>query len=258
MQRKTPYQSYWHTDLNRLPVEDPSRKEDCPREPDQLDLTQTKIDSFSSASSSFILDLNKLKFTYVSKSVKKITGYSPEDFLSEGFAFCYKIWHPQDTAILQKLHQNLFGYYYSTPITERYRLKFSYNMRIRRKDGSYMHILQQTIFIKIADNGKPLVDFSTLTDITPFKRDHHLTLHIQKINASGEYEQVYKEMFYNYDFAFTRRQLEIITLISKGLTTKEIAARLFLSVDTVKNHRKNILKMTGSKNVVEVYNAMMS
>ena len=258
MHRKTPYQSYWHPDLNRLPVEDPNRKEDGAREPDQMEWLQVKIDSFSNASSSFILDFNKMRFTYVSKSVKKITGYSPEEFLNEGFSFCYKIWHPQDIVILKKLHQNLFGYYYSTPIIERHRLKFSYNMRIKRKDGSYMHILQQTIFIKISESGKPLVDFSTLTDITPFKRDHHLTLHIQKLNTFGEYEQVYKEVFNNYDFAFTRRQLEIMTLISKGLTTKEIAARLFLSVDTVKNHRKNILKMTGSKNVVEVYKTMMS
>jgi DNA-binding CsgD family transcriptional regulator len=74
----------------------------------------------------------------------------------------------------------------------------------------------------------------------------------------GEYEEVYKEEFYNYDFAFTRRQLEIMSLISRGMTTKEIAANLFLSADTVKNHRKNILKMTGSKNVVEVYRSMVS
>lgn len=36
------------------------------------------------------------------------------------------------------------------------------------------------------------------------------------------------------------REKEIICLISKGLTNKEIASQLFLSVHTVATHRRNI------------------
>lgn len=39
----------------------------------------------------------------------------------------------------------------------------------------------------------------------------------------------------------TRRELEIITLIEKGLTNKEIAVQLQIEVQTVKNHIHNIL-----------------
>ena len=46
----------------------------------------------------------------------------------------------------------------------------------------------------------------------------------------------------------SRREKEVLHLIFDGLTNKEIASRLFISFETVKSHRKNILQKTGSKN----------
>lgn len=45
--------------------------------------------------------------------------------------------------------------------------------------------------------------------------------------------------------ALTRRELEILALLQDGLTDKEIAERLFLSVLTVKKHNRNIYKKLG-------------
>lgn len=44
------------------------------------------------------------------------------------------------------------------------------------------------------------------------------------------------------------RELEILDLIMQGHTNNEIAARLFISYETVKSHRKHILAKTGAKN----------
>ena len=41
------------------------------------------------------------------------------------------------------------------------------------------------------------------------------------------------------------RETELVHLIAEGLTNKEIAERLFLSIHTVKTHRKNIIKKLG-------------
>lgn len=41
------------------------------------------------------------------------------------------------------------------------------------------------------------------------------------------------------------REKEIVRLVTEGLTNNNIAARLFLSVHTVKTHRKNIIKKLG-------------
>lgn len=50
------------------------------------------------------------------------------------------------------------------------------------------------------------------------------------------------------------RETEIIHLIAKGLTNKDIADKLYLSVHTIKTHRKNIIKKLGFtfKNAAEL------
>lgn len=45
----------------------------------------------------------------------------------------------------------------------------------------------------------------------------------------------------------SHREIEIVQLISQGLTNNEIAQDLFLSIHTVGTHRKNILKKLGFK-----------
>lgn len=44
------------------------------------------------------------------------------------------------------------------------------------------------------------------------------------------------------------REIEVLGLIMQGLTNHEIAEKLFVSFETVKSHRKNILLKTGAKN----------
>lgn len=46
----------------------------------------------------------------------------------------------------------------------------------------------------------------------------------------------------------TVREIEILGLIMQGFTNNEIAEKLFISYETVKSHRKNILEKTGAKN----------
>lgn len=50
----------------------------------------------------------------------------------------------------------------------------------------------------------------------------------------------------------SERELEILTLISEGMTSQEIAEVLFISKMTVETHRKNILLKCDVKNVAEL------
>lgn len=50
----------------------------------------------------------------------------------------------------------------------------------------------------------------------------------------------------------TKREIEIVQQISKGHTSQQIAANLFISVSTVETHRKNIIQKLGTKNVIEL------
>lgn len=54
--------------------------------------------------------------------------------------------------------------------------------------------------------------------------------------------------------ALTRREMEILKLISNGFTNKEIANKLVLSVRTVDKHRSNILYKLKVNNTAELLN----
>ena len=49
----------------------------------------------------------------------------------------------------------------------------------------------------------------------------------------------------------TPREIEVLSLVSKGLTSKIAAEKLFISELTVVKHRKNIIKKLGVKNITE-------
>jgi DNA-binding CsgD family transcriptional regulator len=50
----------------------------------------------------------------------------------------------------------------------------------------------------------------------------------------------------------TSKEREVLSLVSSGLTTKEIADRLNLSHHTVESHRKNLRKKFQAKNSAEL------
>jgi len=50
----------------------------------------------------------------------------------------------------------------------------------------------------------------------------------------------------------TERELEVLKLISKGLTVKEIALKLYIAETTVIFHRNNLRKKFKAKNTAEL------
>lgn len=53
-------------------------------------------------------------------------------------------------------------------------------------------------------------------------------------------------------FAISSRELDVINLIRKGLSSHEIAQKLSISIETVKTHRKNIFFKLGVTSVFEL------
>ena len=52
----------------------------------------------------------------------------------------------------------------------------------------------------------------------------------------------------NSEHSITERELEVLKLLAKELTSKQIADKLFISERTVETHRKNLMRKTGANN----------
>lgn len=70
--------------------------------------------------------------------------------------------------------------------------------------------------------------------------NHEILEEMKKASEASKPEPVY----------LTIRELEIIKLIEKELSNKEIAAQLFISERTVETHRKNIFRKTKKNSVI--------
>jgi two-component system nitrate/nitrite response regulator NarL len=82
---------------------------------------------------------------------------------------------------------------------------------------------------------------------------------LEKISGGGIYfsEEVLQEMTRasemkkeNEEAHLTAREIEIIQLIEKELSNKQIAEQLFLSERTIETHRKNIFRKTNTSSVI--------
>lgn len=56
----------------------------------------------------------------------------------------------------------------------------------------------------------------------------------------------------NPKIELTARELEVLNMLSLGFSSKEVAAKLFISPNTVEYHRKQLLRKTNSRNAAEL------
>jgi DNA-binding NarL/FixJ family response regulator len=80
---------------------------------------------------------------------------------------------------------------------------------------------------------------------------------IDTILSSGKYITPEVEMILNpvvtkKQHDLTKREIQIVQLISKGESNKEIASQCFISETTVKTHRKNIMLKLDLRNTAEL------
>jgi DNA-binding CsgD family transcriptional regulator len=79
-----------------------------------------------------------------------------------------------------------------------------------------------------------------------------LTMQVQVANTSETTFLLNKKLSKNCNdlkvSKLTERELQIMDLIGQGFTNKEIAQQLYISLETVKSHRKHLLFKTESRN----------
>lgn len=108
--------------------------------------------------------------------------------------------------------------------------------------------------------GNPSGVIGVIFDITHFKNDTSTIHTIERTeNNNGRVnELVFKKVHPVYEITRTqflsKRELEILKYISKGLSSKQVAHEMSLSINTVNNHRKNMLAKMGCKSSSELMN----
>jgi len=88
----------------------------------------------------------------------------------------------------------------------------------------------------------------SLYTIVPLKDWGHLKNRLVKLIEEEEFMQLNAD---KYEM-LTKREKEVVKLIAKGLNSREISDRLFISKHTVEQHRKNTKRKLGISSLAEL------
>lgn len=232
------------------------RKFDNSSRPDTLSFeadTYKKLTDFFLAGESFYFTMNhhKMDFEFVSKEIKTVLGYEPDEFT---IPFAIQIIHPEDRPYFLMIGETLFNFISKMTFEKYLNFKMRYDIRYRKKDGSYCRILYQSIIIDHDGRGGILRTFGTYTDISYLKEDGHPALSFIGMNGMPSYINVPLE---NRNLVtdkdnITYRERQVLKLLAEGRLSKEIAVILNISKETVDRHRKNMLHKKGLANTSEL------
>lgn len=203
-------------------------------------------------------DYTQGKYLYLDPSCELLFGFTREYIANAGHSFYNSLIHPDDYSIFNRLifPENI-KFLQKQPHTDRLNFSCSYNYRVKIKSGQWLTVLQRGTYFLHPTEGKPLASVGFIIDITHFKEGTSIIHTIERIDRGFSVlskEPVYKAVYYpqKENNLLSKREMEILQMLHNGLSSKEIAAELHISVNTVINHRKNMLQKTFTNNVTSL------
>lgn len=232
------------------------RKFDSPSRPGMLMLESDvykRLTDFFLAGESFYFTMNHhtMDFEFVSRDITKVLGYEPEEFT---IPLAVQLIHPEDRPYFLRVGEILSGFISEMTLEKFLNFKLRYDIRYRKKDGSYCRVLYQSIIIDHDGNSDILRTFGTYTDISYLKENGPPALSFIGMNGMPSYINIplVNKTIHNGKDNITYREREVLKLLAEGRLSKEIAVVLGISKETVDRHRKNMLRKKEAANTGEL------
>lgn len=193
------------------------------------------------------------KTEFLGGDIEDITGFGYKEIKQREADFLMTFATQNHVSFLLEVVKLAIGYLQQRPIQERERIFAVYFFQARKKNGDIITIQQQSIPILFDANKFPYVFTNIITDIT------HLGL--TKIPQATVINRAANEIFHvepeslnltkNREI-FTEREKEILRLLVKGYSSKQIANQTGITFETARTHRKKILKKAGLRNTTQL------
>lgn len=187
--------------------------------------------------------------TFFHKGFDQCLGYSISQLTAD---FFIRNLHPSDLSMYFKISKALLSFVMdNSDELVPFQSSFQINYRLKKEDGSYAQVLRQsTPFIK-NKKGEIEAYISICSDISSISESNSV-----KWNISGPK----KECFDSYittngkkkESLFSGRELDILALLSKGHSSHLISEELFISVNTVNTHRKNLMRKANVNKTIDL------
>lgn len=163
--------------------------------------------------------------------------------------------HPEDLPFVMEAEAWTIETILKIGFEHQLHLKTGYCFRMQVAENKYELFHHQAIHTAKDENDKLIQALNIHTNIS------HITTinnYIATVSGISPRDDFYQKTFRiekieeKLGERLTKRELEILVLLTRSYTDKQIAETLCISYHTVRTHHKNILKKTKSKNSLEL------
>ena len=193
----------------------------------------------------YVMDWRVSKITFA-KGVEEFLGYKEDELDPQLlFNFC----HSEDKTFVMRIIKGVVLHCSKNNMSGNGEY-LNMTFRIKKKDGTYIKILRQSSTYQQDKEGRFISSLSLLTDISFISKVNRVEwdIYAKDLDMDLVKNSVFKE-FINF---FTKRELDVIAAMAKGLNNIQIAQQLYISKHTVSTHRKNIFAKSNCSNAQEV------
>jgi DNA-binding CsgD family transcriptional regulator len=125
---------------------------------------------------------------------------------------------------------------------------YLHNFTLSPPESDRTHHLSLVVdTLEMAENGSPIIFLIVKKEVHSLIKEDAPWWAEFCFNGQERYHYHQSSKKHKPGSILSEREMEILTLIQKGLETKAIAEQLDLSVHTIDKHRKNMLEYTGAK-----------
>jgi DNA-binding CsgD family transcriptional regulator len=161
--------------------------------------------------------------------------------------------HPDDRAWFLNFENKIGEFLAGLPVQKLMNYKARYDFRIKKKDGTYVRLLHQSIIIEHDEKGMVLRTLGLATDITHLKPEGTPLLSIIGLDGEPSYINVdVKKVFAVSKEFLSKREKQVLLLIMEGKLSKEIGEILNIGKQTVDTHRNNMIERNHLRNTSEL------
>lgn len=201
----------------------------------------------------YVMDFCDHQIQYMHPAIQDILGLAPSSTTLDDIIGRI---HPDDMAFVVEAEKALCHFALEhIGFHNLMRYKSGFCFRLKTADGSYQLFQHQAIHLSVDSNGKLARGMNIHTNIS-----HITNVNNYKASLVGILGE---KGLYQFDMstalltaparpAFTAREQEVVRLIAEGHKNEKIADLLSISLHTVKNHRKNIIRKAGVRNSSEL------
>ena len=195
-----------------------------------------RLDSIEN-SSVVLYDMYEQKYRFVAPELKYLKGLDPDEITAGGPDYLFRRMHPDDLPEVLATIIETMEFLYKVEGEEKKDFKLSFDFRVKDNDNRYVRLIQQVVVLETDRKGNIWLVLA-INDISPLSNsDLPVQKHLINLKNKKYYLFAEEEKQEGYNI-LTRRETEILGLIAKGMASKEIAGKLFISVNTVNNHQQ--------------------